>query len=898
LNFVEQRLPVTPEIGLKCLQFKEDFNIKVELKSRRMFLKVLDGKSRIKNPGLEYRTKVMKLTRLQHTLALLFVFGLITCAYCATDECHWSIMGPTSVTFDWRGSDNVIYYGTVSGSLTSSMTASPANPMPTDSVGSYWECTLTGLSVNTPYYYKIGSDGIKHTFRTPPAAGSSGFTIVVTSDFQESSLPSTHTQNCMSQIAAVAPRFVLVTGDLTGADDYGASYVHTRFNDMMVWSQDAAYMPCFGNHDWDTAEQFNWTLGRVAFPNAQDTQGPYTNTPEDWCWFDYGNVRFISYPEGWDGGWENWNVKADAVFAAAQNDTNIKWIVVWGHRPAYSSGYHGNDGTKNMGPILNAYADKYSKFKLCFYGHNHLMEQSGPQGTHGVIYMCADSPYPCQNYSVTPKPSYVNFRALHPGFVKATFNSDNIVLQYVASDDDPRHFDVSEISGTHNPGDIVYTYTISDPADSSPPSPNPMTQPSKPTATVTTPVADTADQIHWTIISNTAVTFDWIGKADHISYGADPNNPNSTVYASHPAFLPVTSPWVSNPRPYWEARITGLMQDTLYYYKIGNSGATGHTFITPPPRGAAGPDGFDVCVTSDMHYDGIECQEVYDMIADIKPKIVLTCGDTSGVDSGSTVDARFQMAMVWSQDSAWMPAWGNHDWEYTTVDDLRSYKGRFDLPNAQTSPGSPAVSCCGEDWDWFDYGNTRFISYPEPWTDDSLADWNTKAKAIMDASQADRNIKFIVTYGHRPAYTSGHHESEMTLRGYLDALGDNHNKYVLNFNGHSHNYERTFPQHGVTHITDMSGGGGFWKETPDCYYPLYRGVCAPPPFSAARYSHYGILKLHFSDNAVQGAFYCGPGTALNGTDPPDVNCVQGSVLDSFTIAAPVQDTNGPSSRTQ
>jgi len=84
-------------------------------------------------------------------------------------------------------------------------------------------------------------------------------------------------------------------------------------------------------------------------------------------------------------------------------------------------------------------------------------------------------------------------------------------------------------------------------------------------------------------------------------------------------------------------------------------------------------------------------------------------------------------------------------WESTPPDfpdNLKNYKGRFDFPNSQTSPGSPSVSCCGKDWYWFDYGNPRFIAYPEPWSG-ARADWNTKAKQIMDQAQADPGIKYI-----------------------------------------------------------------------------------------------------------------------------------------------------------
>ena len=50
------------------------------------------------------------------------------------------------------------------------------------------------------------------------------------------------------------------------------------------------------------------------------------------------------------------------------------------------------------------------------------------------------------------------------------------------------------------------------------------------------------------------------------------------------------------------------------------------------------------------------------------------------------------------------------------------------------------------------------------------------------------------------------------LAAILNAFGDRYSKYVLNLNGHSHDYERFQPIHGVTHIT--AGGGGAALEGP------------------------------------------------------------------------------------
>jgi hypothetical protein len=295
-----------------------------------------------------------------------------------------------------------------------------------------------------------------------------------------------------------------------------------------------------------------------------------------------------------------------------------------------------------------------------------------------------------------------------------------------------------------------------------------------------------ADEIHWTVTGQTAVTVHWRGAENTLQYGLT-SAYGQMVTGQTPSPLPFSSSG-----PFWEAQLTGLQENTLYHYAIGSG--PDHTFRTPPPRGSSG---FTVYVEGDIgdstSYSWMPIVQA--QIAADLPAFVLVVGDiTYGNAHGqATVDQHFNDVMGWAQDAAYMPAWGNHEWDTPATDDLRNYKGRFDFPNPQTSPptagntcsGQPE-SCAGEDWYWFDYGNVRFIAYPEP-TSGAWAAWNTQAQTLMDAAQADPAITFIVTYGHRVAYSSGHHPGSSTLKTYLDALGASHGKYVLNLNGHGHN---------------------------------------------------------------------------------------------------------------
>jgi hypothetical protein len=257
------------------------------------------------------------------------------------------------------------------------------------------------------------------------------------------------------------------------------------------------------------------------------------------------------------------------------------------------------------------------------------------------------------------------------------------------------------------------------------------------------------------------------------------------------------------------------------------------------------------------------------------------------------VDRHFNDVMTWSRDAAYMPAWGNHEWDMVT-DDLRNYKGRFDLPNPRTSPTAPDSAELigppppyGEDWSWFDYGNTRFIAIPDPYTygpSGPWANWYANVTAVMDQAQRDPAIAFIVTFGHRPVYTSGNYSpGDLTLRNDLDALGATYGKYVLDLCGHSHDYERSYPQSNVTHITAGTGGAPLENtKVPAC---LWKSGCPAPAWSAYRAMHHVVVTLSFTPAAIKGRVLCGPpGDTTNNLT--DITCTQGTVIDTFTIFNP------------
>ncbi|MFL5768223.1 MAG: PKD domain-containing protein [Actinomycetota bacterium] len=363
------------------------------------------------------------------------------------------------------------------------------------------------------------------------------------------------------------------------------------------------------------------------------------------------------------------------------------------------------------------------------------------------------------------------------------------------------------------------------------------------------------DEVHYTFTGPTSVAFDWRGASDELRYGPTADY-GTTVLGIAPSPLPFSSTG-----PYREAEVTGLDPGTTYHYSIG--GSADATFSTAP----TGNYRFDVEADVGTSTRTQRAADTQAQIAVDAPAFVLMLGDIVYVGNKGieTVDQHFDDVMPWSRTAAYMPAWGNH--ESVAPDDLRNYKGRFEIPNAQTSPGSPAIACCGEDWGWFDAGGVRFISYPEPWPG-ALADWASEVAPIMDAAQNDPSINFIVTFGHRPAYSTGKHPGDAELASITGGLGQSYSKYVLNLNGHSHDYERFQPIDGVTHIT--AGGGGVGLEGP------WRVPPAPTTaFRAMRLEH---LRVDVTPTALHIEAVCGTRTKRD-----DVECEPGSILDAITI---------------
>lgn len=379
---------------------------------------------------------------------------------------------------------------------------------------------------------------------------------------------------------------------------------------------------------------------------------------------------------------------------------------------------------------------------------------------------------------------------------------------------------------------------------------------------------DAPDEVHWTVLASDAVAFDWRGGGYAISFWLDGNPPGMKT-------PPRVQPASAHPGDHRTATLTGLAADSAYRYRIdGQPSGNEHAFRTPPTSCAAE---FMFAAEGDIGAStrSPSAPAVQRLIAEAKPRFVLGLGDLAYANGSELlVHTHLDDVMVWSRDAAYVPAWGNHDWMYGVGDDLAMYKDRFTLPNDQASPGAPAAGCCEKDWSWFDYGCLRVITYPEPYRSESWRDWAVQVRPLFEAAQADARIRFVITAGHRPAYTSGGHHGEERIRRILDDLAESFDKYVMNLAGHNHGYERTESRHGVVHVTVGTGGAGLDRQPTSCGWAR----CPRPPWSRFRALHHGAVTVKVSANRIAGAFVCGPASRED-----DVACAAGDVADTFVI---------------
>jgi hypothetical protein len=292
---------------------------------------------------------------------------------------------PTSVTVVWRTdttSDSRVRYGTVQGSLTSTVTVATSV---TNHV-----VTITGLTAATKYYYDAGSSTAvqaggtaEHYFVTAPTPGSSpSFRAWIVGDSGTGGSDQIAVRNAMlAYTGAARPDMMLHVGDIaytSGSETEFTDFHFTMYQDI---ARHTVQWPTLGNHEGasTTSGQPGASTGpyydAYVLPTSAEAGGAASGT-EAYYSFNYGNTHFISL--------NSYQVSRSASGPMAtwlQSDlsaTNAQWIVAFWHHPPYSHGTHNSDTEtelremrSNILPILEA-----GGVDLVLCGHSHNYERS------------------------------------------------------------------------------------------------------------------------------------------------------------------------------------------------------------------------------------------------------------------------------------------------------------------------------------------------------------------------------------------------------------------------------------------------------------------------------------------------------------------------------------------
>ncbi len=242
----------------------------------------------------------------------------------------------------------------------------------------------------------------------------------------------------------------------------------------------------------------------------------------------------------------------------------------------------------------------------------------------------------------------------------------------------------------------------------------------------------------------------------------------------------------------WEVELTGLEPSTTYYYRAGTwdefdeeartlqgvnlSGC--YSFTTAPPVAPSTAYRFVAAGDSRGGYDGIAAN--IDRYKDLGADFWLFSGDMTDMGVQGQWDLWFEAMGPLLKDTVLMPVIGNHEiFE-------RVYFEQFALPVMDGLPEGFS------EYAWsFDYGNTHFVGLNSN-SESAVQDQVQWLDSDLAKSSSNQNIVWTVIIFHHAAFSASHHGSTDYVKQNWVPIFEKHNVDIV-FNGHDHDYERTFP---------------------------------------------------------------------------------------------------------
>lgn len=270
------------------------------------------------------------------------------------------------------------------------------------------EVELTNLTVNSTYYYNLGSNsqvmtsGSNLYFQTLPEAGGEGeYKFIALGDC------GTGYQEQLDVKQAVINQYgnhfdgILLLGDnayQSGFDgDYQDNFFDNKYNEIF---ENSVIWPAPGNHDYNNHIPFSPDPAYYDIFNCPTNGecGGVASGTEKYYSFDYGNIHFISL-DSYDESRSSSGPMATWLEADLAANT-LPWVVAYWHHPPYTKGSHDSDNDNFLDgeleemreeilPIIEAYG-----VDLVLNGHSHSYERSmlidshyGTSGSFGASHM-------------------------------------------------------------------------------------------------------------------------------------------------------------------------------------------------------------------------------------------------------------------------------------------------------------------------------------------------------------------------------------------------------------------------------------------------------------------------------------------------------------------------------
>jgi predicted phosphodiesterase len=248
--------------------------------------------------------------------------------------------------------------------------------------------SISNLSANTTYYYKIPSCSIKQ-FKTAPV-GNFNFTFYVWSDHRtntdvSSSIGKSHQPNIVEYMAEDARKsnndnaFSIFCGDLTSQSNDEVGW-NTWFNDISYqdWGSNNSLTVAFGNHE--RYGDATYTAVQNYFPYPKQADGHFFYS------FDYGIAHMIILDPYTTGhSWSSNFTETQKIWL--ENDLathlNAKYTMIFMHPPAWAL-----PGVKAEFSKLSS---QYS-INLVVSGHQHIYDARTYNGTKFITIGLGGNP--------------------------------------------------------------------------------------------------------------------------------------------------------------------------------------------------------------------------------------------------------------------------------------------------------------------------------------------------------------------------------------------------------------------------------------------------------------------------------------------------------------------------